>query len=96
MLPKLPPITHLVKFRYANTVLVGRYFLCHNIHCDFRKIQICTDTRCRGYTRCFEYIADNSHSKLVSRLLVHIKVVRHVHKNLINRVQNNIFLGNIL
>ena len=49
---------------------------CADVHSDLGEIQVCSNARCRGYTRGFQHIQDDLHGQLPGGKTVSIQVGR--------------------
>ena len=63
VIPQLAAIAHFIQFGYANTIFVSRYMLRNDVHSDFGKVHICTNTGCCGYTGRFQNILNHPFCK---------------------------------
>ena len=88
--PQQTAVTHFVKLRYANSVFIGLYVLCHNIHRNFAKIHICAYSRSCGYAGFLQHIRNHCACKLPRRHFIGVKIMRCVYKNLVHAVGVNI------
>ena len=56
MRPKRFTVGHFNEFSNTYAVFIGRYVLCYNIHSNFCKVKICTNTGCGGNSGHIKYI----------------------------------------
>ena len=95
MLPEQLSVAFFVKLRNPRSVLVRGHFLRDYIHCNLRKIHISADARSRRYSRGNVNIAHNLPCKLMRGRFSRGKIIRRVNKNLVYRVNVNIFGGRV-
>ncbi len=95
VVPKHMAVTRFVQFRNPRAVFVRFGVLSHNVHCNLAKVQICADADGRCNACCFQNIKNNRSGKLARRLPVKIKIIRHIYKHLVNRVNMDILWLNI-
>ena len=96
MVPKLSAVGHLVQLRYADTVLVGRHLLRHDIHGHLAEIHVCSDASSGGDTCSPQHVAYHGHGELMRGHFVCFKVVRHIHEHLVDAIHMNVFRSEVL
>ena len=95
IVPQLTAVRHLVEFRNAYTVGVGRSLLCHDVHSHLAQIHISTYACRRCYARLLEHVAYHLYGELVRRHLVAAQVVGDVHEHLVDAVHVDILGSHI-
>ena len=95
MAPKLTAVGHLVQLRYADTVLVGRFFLSHDIHGHLAEIHVCSDASSSGDTSLTQHVTYHGHSQFVCGHFVGLQIVRHVHKHLVDTIHMDVLRSDV-
>ena len=95
IVPQLFPVTHLIEFRNAHTVLVSRSLLCHDVHGYLAEVKVCADAGSSRYPGILQDITYHGHGKFMCRHPVCVKVSRHVHKDLVDGINVNILWSDV-
>ena len=91
MRPHRFPIAHLVQLCNTHSVCIGWDMFCHNVHSHFAKEKVCPyPGGCRDASG-FNNIQNDFHGKVVSRQLVGVQVICHIHENLVDGVYHDVF-----
>ena len=64
--PQLAAIAHFIQFSYTNPVFISRNMLCNDVHGNFGKVHIRTNTGCCSYTGRFQNILNHPFCKFTS------------------------------
>lgn len=90
MRPQKLPILDFVQFRNSDAVFVAWDVLCHDIHSDFREVQIRTDaTRRRNAVRTQYRLNDPCH-QFVWRYVVERSIRRHIDEHFVDTIYVNV------
>ena len=95
VIPQLFPESHFVQFCNADAVCICRHLFRHNVHGDFRKVQIRSDAGSRCDAGFTQYRLYHFHGKLVRRAVIGFQISCHVHKDFVNGIDVDIFRRNI-
>ena len=95
MVPQQIPVRLLVQLRNADTILVRRDVLCHNVHGQLCKVEVGADACRCGDAGVVQHLPHHGHGKLVGAHVVIGQIARHIDKNLIDGVGVNIRRGHI-
>ena len=95
VVPQQIPVRLLVQFRNADTVLVRRDVLRHNVHRQFCKVDVCADACRCGDAGVVQHLPHHGHGKLMGTHVVIGQIACHVNEDLVDRVGVNICRGHI-
>ena len=95
MLPKLPTIRHLIKFRYAHSILIRLHLFSYNIHGYLTQIHICSNAGSSSNTRFSQHLTNHLHGQFMSRHLICGKIGCCINKHLVDGIDMHIFWINI-
>ena len=88
--PELFPEGHLVERRDANAVLIGLGFLGFDVHGDLGEEEIGADARRRRDAGIVQHVAHHRHGQLVRRHAIGAQIIRHIDKNLVDGIDDNV------
>ena len=95
MRPELFPKGRLIKRRNAHAVPVGLGLLGLDIHGDLGQKKIGADARCRRNAGIVQNVAHHRHGQLMRRHAVGTQVIRHIDKNLVDGIDDDVLRRNI-
>ena len=95
MFPQQTAVSHLVQFRDAHAVLIGRHFLGYNVHRYLAEIKVRANASGGGDACLGQHLPDDFHGQLVSRHPVILQVGCHVHKNLVDGIDMDVLRGDV-
>ena len=95
MVPQQPPVTHFVQLGDADSMAVGLYVLCHNIHCNLAQIQIGADAGGGRDSRAVKNVQDNPGGQFPGRHGIGFQIMGHIHEHFVNRVYMDVFRCNV-
>ena len=90
MRPELFPEGHLIECCDANAVFVGPGLLGFDIHGDLGEEEIGADARRRRDAGIVQHVAHHRHGQLVRRHAIGAQIIRHIDKNLVDGIDDNV------